>query len=89
MQRMRSAATAASVACLLALGVAGATDIVVSVQDGKFVRVEGRSTYPQPAPPDSLVVIDLSCPACGKYGSVSIPRAELARMADHFGISEN
>src|SRR5438045_8675603 len=37
-----------------------AADIIVSAQDGKFVRVEGRATYPQPAPPDSLVVIDAS-----------------------------
>lgn len=35
-------------------------DLVVSAQDGKFVRVEGRATFPQPAPPDSLVVIDMS-----------------------------
>ena len=37
-----------------------AADIIVSTQDGKFVRVEGRATYPEPAPPDSLVVIDAS-----------------------------
>jgi DNA-binding beta-propeller fold protein YncE len=35
-------------------------DLVVSAQDGKFVRVEGRATFPQPAPSDSLVVIDMS-----------------------------
>src|SRR4029077_15199356 len=35
-------------------------DIIVSAQDGKFVRVDGRATFPQPAPPDSLVVIDAS-----------------------------
>ena len=39
---------------------ASAADIIVSAQDGKFVRVEGRATFPQPAPPDSLVVIDAS-----------------------------
>jgi DNA-binding beta-propeller fold protein YncE len=39
---------------------ARAADLIVSAQDGKFVRVEGRATYPQPAPPDSLVVIDAS-----------------------------
>jgi DNA-binding beta-propeller fold protein YncE len=39
---------------------AHAADIIVSAQDGKFVRVEGRATYPQPAPPDSLVVLDAS-----------------------------
>jgi DNA-binding beta-propeller fold protein YncE len=51
------------VAALLAGVFAGPTqaaDIIVSVQDGKFVRVEGRATFPQPAPPDSLVVIDAS-----------------------------
>ena len=37
-----------------------AADIIVSAQDGKFVRVDGRATFPQPAPPDSLVVIDAS-----------------------------
>ena len=35
-------------------------DLVVSAQDGKFVRVEGKATYPEPAPPDSLVVIDMA-----------------------------
>ena len=39
---------------------AQAADIIVSAQDGKFVRVEGRATFPQPAPRDSLVVIDAS-----------------------------
>jgi DNA-binding beta-propeller fold protein YncE len=37
-----------------------AADLIVSAQDGKFVRVEGKATFPQPAPPDSLVVIDAS-----------------------------
>jgi len=37
-----------------------AADIIVSAQDGKFVRDTGRATYPEPAPPDSLVVIDAS-----------------------------
>ena len=37
---------------------AHAADIIVSAQDGKFVRVEGRATFPQPAPPDSLVVVN-------------------------------
>lgn len=37
-----------------------AADIIVSAQDGKFVRVQGRATFPQPAPPDSLVVLDAS-----------------------------
>ena len=44
----------------LICGVAHAADIIVSAQDGKFVRVEGRATFPQPAPPDSLVVLDAS-----------------------------
>src|ERR1700704_434038 len=39
---------------------ASAADIIVSAQDGKFVRDAGRATFPQPAPPDSLVVIDAS-----------------------------
>jgi DNA-binding beta-propeller fold protein YncE len=37
-----------------------AADLAVSAQDGKFVRAEGKATFPQPAPPDSLVVIDLA-----------------------------
>jgi len=37
-----------------------AADIIVSAQDGKFVRVDGRATFPEPAPQDSLVVLDAS-----------------------------
>ena len=37
-----------------------AADIIVSAQDGKFVRVDGRATFPEPAPSDSLVVLDAS-----------------------------
>ena len=48
------------------LGLAGvllvtrsqAEDLIVSANDGKFVRVDGRATFPQPAPPDSLAIID-------------------------------
>jgi DNA-binding beta-propeller fold protein YncE len=42
------------------VGNGWAADLIVSAQDGKFVRVEGRATFPQPAPSDSLVVIDAS-----------------------------
>lgn len=35
-----------------------ARDLIVSANDGKFLRVEGRATYPPGAPPDSLTVID-------------------------------
>ena len=45
---------------LLSAAPAMSADLVVSAQDGKFVRVEGKATYPLPAPPDSLVVVDLS-----------------------------
>jgi len=45
---------------LAALGPAAAADLIVSAQDGKFVRVEGRATFPEPPPPDSLVVLDVS-----------------------------
>ena len=38
----------------------GAADIIVSAQDGKFVRDTGRATFPEPAPSDSLVVLDAS-----------------------------
>src|SRR4051794_40762982 len=47
-------------AAAILVGSASAADIIVSAQDGKFVRVEGRATYPEPAPPDSLVVVDAS-----------------------------
>ena len=47
--------------CSVAIGSAArAADLIVSAQDGKFVRVDGRATYPEPAPPDSLVVLDVS-----------------------------
>jgi DNA-binding beta-propeller fold protein YncE len=50
---------------LLCLGLVASppalcADIIVSAQDGKFVRVDGRATFPEPAPSDSLVVIDAS-----------------------------
>ena len=48
---------ALSVAALSA-GAAHAADIIVSAQDGKFVRVDGVATFPEPAPRDSLVVLD-------------------------------
>ncbi len=55
----RPAGFALACCCLLALSGSGrAADLIVSAQDGKFVRVDGRATYPRPAPPDSLVVID-------------------------------
>ena len=44
----------------IAVPMANAADIIVSAQDGKFVRVEGRATYPEPAPSDSLVILDAS-----------------------------
>src|SRR5450755_1707756 len=56
---------ASTLCCALGLaaltaGPAHAADIIVSAQDGKFVRVEGRATFPEPAPRDSLVVLDAS-----------------------------
>src|SRR3954463_9823414 len=51
-------------ACVALLGLGAhwprptlAADLIVSANDGKYVRVEGVSTYPQPAPSDSLGVI--------------------------------
>jgi DNA-binding beta-propeller fold protein YncE len=49
-----------AVVALLAAWAAAAADLIVSGQDGKYVRVEGRATFPEPAPSDSLVVIDAS-----------------------------
>ena len=45
-------------AATMGLAPACAADLIVSAQDGKFVRVEGRATFPQPAAADSLVVLD-------------------------------
>src|SRR5690348_432964 len=45
-------------AAFFAIHPGRATDLIVSANDGKYVRVEGKSTYPRPAPPDSLVLID-------------------------------
>src|SRR5450432_807766 len=60
---MRSSPTSLCVAlclgCLAAMPTLAA-DIIVSAQDGKFVRVEGRATFPEPAPRDSLIVLDAS-----------------------------
>ena len=44
----------------LAASAAHAADLIVSAQDGKFVRVDGVATFPEPAPRDSLVVLDAS-----------------------------
>ena len=44
----------------LAAGPAFGADLIVSAQDGKFVRVDGVATFPEPAPRDSLVVLDAS-----------------------------
>jgi len=59
---MRGSWTTLAVASLLAAGFASATaaDLIVSAQDGKFVRVEGRATFPESPPADSLVVVDAS-----------------------------
>ena len=55
------ASTAICIAFVLApASPAIAADIIVSAQDGKFVRDAGRATFPEPAPPDSLVVLDAS-----------------------------
>src|SRR3982074_1476632 len=62
---MHSFRSSSPAGLLLRLGlgappVAPPADIIVSAQDGKFVRVDGRATFPEPAPSDSLVVIDAS-----------------------------
>lgn len=61
---MRTACICVAATLLLALGLRPgrtvAADLIVSANDGKFVRVDGHATYPRPAPPDSLVVIDAS-----------------------------
>ena len=37
---------------------AAAADLIVSANDAKFVRVDGRATYPENPPPDTLTVLD-------------------------------
>lgn len=37
-----------------------AADLIVSANDAKFVRVEGKATYPENPLPDTLTVIDAS-----------------------------
>ena len=62
MHSFRSNIPAVLLLCLsiVASPAALCADIIVSAQDGKFVRVDGRATFPEPAPSDSLVVIDAS-----------------------------
>src|SRR6266436_5195920 len=62
MHSFRSNIPAGLLLCLsiVASPAALCADIIVSAQDGKFVRVDGRATYPEPAPSDSLAVIDAS-----------------------------
>src|SRR3954452_1426555 len=60
MNVFRSASTPLLVIGALLSQPVGAADLIVSANDGKYVRVEGVSTYPQPAPSDSLAVIDAS-----------------------------
>lgn len=62
MDWLRSSVPAGLLLCLslAASPLAPCADLIVSAQDGKFVRVDGRASFPQPAPSDSLVVIDAS-----------------------------
>src|SRR5205823_1288228 len=62
MHSFRSNIRAGLLLCLsiVASPAALCADIIVSAQDGKFVRVDGRATFPETAPSDSLVVIDAS-----------------------------
>ena len=62
MHSFRSNIPAGLLLCLsiVASPAALCADIIVSAQDGKFVRVDGRATFPETAPSDSLVVIDAS-----------------------------
>ena len=55
-----------------------AHDLIVSANDGKFLRVEGRATYPLDAPPDSLTVIDASARPARVLASIEGIRHSLA-----------
>ncbi len=41
-------------------GFAYSADLIVSANDGKYQRVDGKDTFPQPASPDTLTVFDAS-----------------------------
>jgi DNA-binding beta-propeller fold protein YncE len=56
--RVSLIAVSASLALLAAPAVAA--DLIVSANDAKFVRVEGKATYPENPPPDTLTVLDAS-----------------------------
>ena len=58
MQGMRRVCAVLSTALVMAIPAARGADLIVSAQDGKFVRVDGRATFPEPAPSDSLALID-------------------------------
>ncbi len=60
MTSLTSAVRISLSALALAAGTVHAADLIVSAQDGKFVRVDGVATFPEPAPRDSLVVLDAS-----------------------------
>ncbi|MEO8523176.1 MAG: YncE family protein [Caldimonas sp.] len=58
MKNLASALCRALGMAALCASAAHGADIIVSAQDGKFVRVDGVATFPEPAPRDSLVVLD-------------------------------
>lgn len=44
----------------LSTGAAWSSDLIVSANDGKYQRVNGHDTFPDPAAPDTLTVFDAS-----------------------------
>ncbi len=58
MKRMIGVAVLVLLCCWLES--AQAADLIVSANDGKYVRVDGRGTYPPNPAPDTLTVIDVS-----------------------------
>jgi hypothetical protein len=58
-RRLASALTALAAFAVTQTPAIGA-DLIVSANDAKYVRVEGRDTYPEGTGPDTLTVIDAS-----------------------------
>jgi DNA-binding beta-propeller fold protein YncE len=48
-----------------------ASDLIVSANDGKFLRVQGQATYPPDAPSDTLTILDASARPVKIVGEVA------------------
>lgn len=57
---MRFGAMVVAASAWLVTTTTSADDLIVSANDAKFVRVDGRGTYPPNPPPDTLTVLNAS-----------------------------